>query len=79
MSQAHACHLFKGGLGIWFNTTKQTIPLVNQLLGRPLTSNTVWSVCEPINFVNALQHQAVVAVLALLDAPRVSKGTEEQR
>ena len=36
---------------------------------RPLTNDTVWAGGELINLINTLQHHAVAAILAFLDAP----------
>ena len=62
----------------FFLTPARRNPSPQELLRLPGALDTIRAVSEPINRINAPQHHAVAAVLALLDLPRVGKGTEEQ-
>jgi hypothetical protein len=39
---------------------------------------SIRAVGKQVDFMQTLEHHAVAAVLALLDATRIGKGTEEQ-
>ena len=54
------------------------IPFTQQLLWFPGALNTIRTIREPVLLINALQHNAVTTVLALFDARRVGKNTEQK-
>ena len=54
------------------------IPFTQQLLWFPGALNTIRTIRETVLLINALQHNAVTTVLALFDARRVGKNTEQK-
>ena len=72
--------IFRDGSSFWLLPTPKVIghsaqhhqtdqSISSPVSWRPLTNDTVWVGGKPINLINTLQHHAVAAILAFLDAP----------